>query len=103
MDTSPNPTPDPRTRQFLEVLAVIALIGGVHAASFFLAVQSGNLFTSSYETWIFIVLPAFATMAAVTLAVSRRWHWGQAILLIIATFVTTFIQAAIMGEASASA
>jgi len=102
MSDPPLLAPDPRTRQFFEVLAAIVIVAGVHAASFFLAVESDHLFSSGYAMWVFVVLPAFAIIIAATLTASRRWHWGQALLLIVAATVATFIQAAIIGGASAS-
>ncbi len=61
-----------------------------------------SLFVMKGYVWIACgILPLGSIAAAVVLRFSRRWHWGQIGLLMIASGVLSLIQLLLIGRAAA--
>jgi lysylphosphatidylglycerol synthetase-like protein (DUF2156 family) len=93
---------DPRTRQFADVMVAAGSIFTTHALSLLVAVFSNSIVSRGYLAWVCIVIPLCSGGLAIRLIASRKWHWGQAVMLAAIAILLGAIQLLIVGSASAS-
>lgn len=95
-----NPTSDPRTVQFAEVLFVSGVIVTVHLAAFASGRLSNALVSRNYMAVTCLIIPVIAVILAATLKWRRSWHWGQVSWVVLVALLLSFLQFLIIGEAS---
>lgn len=83
-------------------MAAIGILLAVHLVSFVVARQVFVLVSRGYVLWACGLLPLMTLAVALALKAQGKWHWGQLILVMLASLLFSFLHLLICGEASAA-
>jgi uncharacterized membrane protein len=97
----PNESIDQRTKQAIEVLVAVGVLGAFHLLCLAIGYADSGFVFGGYLVFSCIILPILSIFAAFFLNKKRSWHSGQIIMFIGASTVMSFFQFILVGQATA--
>ena len=97
----PDDSNDPRTKQAVEVLIAVGVLGAFHLFCLGIGFADSRFVFGGYLVFSCMILPVMSVAAVVFLIKKRSWHSGQILMFLVISAIMSFLQFILVGQATA--